>query len=246
MTNFKQKIDFSKKVIRDAIEKYPKIGVACSFGKDSMVIAHLAREVDKNIPIFSVMTIYKPTETLKYLVEANQKMNLGVKVYIVADEVPQILKDAGIETVLLPTKNFKEALEKSQKEQGKMLYDIEPDSCCNFLKVEPIKEALKNFDAWIAGLRRSEGETRADLDYIIHKGNIVKINPILDFNELDVWRYLALYQIPSNPLYKEGYRSLGCAPCSKIVADDEKERAGRWLGTNKCGGECGIHSKLLK
>ena len=68
---------------------------------------------------------------------------------------------------------------------------------------------------------------------------------ILIWKEREVWQYLALYNVPVNQLYGEGYRSLGCAPCTKITNEDN-ERAGRWIGTSKCGGECGIHTRPLK
>ena len=246
MSNFLDKIEHSKKIIKEAVEKYPKIAVACSFGKDSMVALHLAREVDKNIPVFAVMTVFKPPETLNYLVEMNKVMDLRIKVYIVADEVPQILKEGEIETSLLPTEDFKKRWEQNKEEKGKLLYETDPDACCHLLKVEPTKEAVKGLDAWVTGLRKSEGYTRGDYKEVEVRGGLVKINPILDWGELDIWRYLALYQIPVNPLYKKGYRSLGCSPCTKIVDESEPERAGRWQGTSKCGGECGIHTKTLK
>ena len=74
---------------------------------------------------------------------------------------------------------------------------------------------------------------------------LIKLNPILLFKEREVWQYLALYNVKSNPLYGAGYRSLGCSPCTLITTDDN-ERAGRWLNTSKCGGECGIHTQPLK
>jgi len=74
------------------------------------------------------------------------------------------------------------------------------------------------------------------------KGTITKVNPILDWYEVDIWKYMAIHEIPVHPWYAMGYRSLGCAPCTHLVDDDETERAGRWLGTSKCGGECGIHT----
>jgi phosphoadenosine phosphosulfate reductase len=73
---------------------------------------------------------------------------------------------------------------------------------------------------------------------------LIKLNPILIWYEREIWQYLALNNVPVNPLYNEGYRSLGCAPCTKI-AQGVDERAGRWIGTSKCGGECGIHTKPL-
>ncbi len=74
----------------------------------------------------------------------------------------------------------------------------------------------------------------------------MKINPILDWSEVDIWRYTAIFGIPVNPAYRNGYRSLGCAPCTYLGKDSDTERAGRWHGTNKCGGECGIHTMHKK
>jgi len=98
-----EKIEHAKKLIEDAIRSYPRIAVACSFGKDSMVTIHLAREVDPNIKIFSIMTQYKPKETFDYLKKMNKKMNLGTTVYMVADSIPEALRDGSLEVILLPT-----------------------------------------------------------------------------------------------------------------------------------------------
>ena len=72
----------------------------------------------------------------------------------------------------------------------------------------------------------------------------MKINPILEWTEADVWRYIACNNIPVHEWYKRGYRSLGCEPCTSLIGDDEPERAGRWRGTSKEGGECGIHTMI--
>lgn len=246
MTKFLDKINHSKKIIEKAVNKYKNIAVACSFGKDSMVIVHLAKEVMPKIPVFYIATIYKPPETLKYAVKMNQEMNLNIKVYLVAKEVPLIFKNSGIEVILLPVQEFEKTSKKSKEDHKKPLYVTDPDFCCQLLKVEPTKVAVKNLDAWITGLRKTEGWTRANYQEIEIKNNLVKINPILEWTELDVWRYLNSNQIAPNPLYAKGYRSLGCAVCTKITSDDQHERAGRWQSTSKCGGECGIHTKQLK
>jgi len=74
---------------------------------------------------------------------------------------------------------------------------------------------------------------------------LIKLNPILIWRGREIWQHLAVNNVDVNPLYAEGYRSLGCAPCTKISADPN-ERAGRWIGTSKCGGERGIHTRPLK
>ena len=119
--------------------------------------------------------------------------------------------------------------------------------CCGKPKVDATKLAVKEVDAWISGVRKTEGITRSDFKYVETVNGLVKINPILEFTELDIWRYLALNNVPVNPKYKEGFRSLGCKYCSYPEVDEtETERAGRWKGTGKACGECGIHSQPLR
>lgn len=110
-----------------------------------------------------------------------------------------------------------------------------------------VKEALKNYDMWFSGIRLDEGFTRNDFKHIEERGGLVKVNPILDFTEKDIWRYIALNEIKVNPIYRKGYRSLSCKRCSAPEKNElETERAGRWVGTDSEGGECGIHTKSLR
>ncbi|MBK5114307.1 MAG: phosphoadenylyl-sulfate reductase [Candidatus Heimdallarchaeota archaeon] len=211
------KIDHAKQIISDAVKEYgDEVEVACSFGKDSMVVVHLALQVKPDIRIFSVMTPFKPQETFEYKDKMIQYYNLNIVEYMSKETVdPDLPK-------------------------------TDPDECCRILKVEPTKEAVKDLQAWICGLRNTEGRTRKDYKEIEEKGGLIKINPILNWTELDIWRYLAINSIPIHPFYARGYRSLGCEPCTKLINDDALEREGRWLGTSKCGGECGIHTQILK
>ncbi|MHA1631041.1 MAG: phosphoadenylyl-sulfate reductase [Candidatus Heimdallarchaeota archaeon] len=211
------KIEQAKKIIADALEKYgEKIAIACSFGKDSMVVVHLALQIKPDVQIFTVMTPFKPKETFEYKDKMIKHYQLNIKEYMSKEKIDPNL----------PYTN--------------------PDECCRILKVEPTKEAVKNLDAWICGLRNTEGRTRKNYQIIEEKNGLVKINPILNWTELDIWRYIAINKIPVHPYYARGYRSLGCEPCTKIVSDDALEREGRWIGTSKCGGECGIHTMSLK
>lgn len=238
------KIEHAKEIIERAIGDYPRIGIACSFGKDSMVVVDLARQIDPDIPIFSVMTRYKPEETFVYLKKMNERMNMNVTVYMVASSLPSILRDPSLDVRLLATDEFDEKAARVLAETGRPIYEEDPDECCRMLKVEPTKVAVKDLDAWICGLRNTEGRTRTDYQEIEEKGGLVKINPILTFTEADVWRYMATRGIEPHPWYSRGYRSLGCAPCSH--PGGKLERDGRWQGTSKCGGECGIHTQPLK
>ena len=119
--------------------------------------------------------------------------------------------------------------------------------CCGKSKIEATKKALAHLDAWISGVRNTEGISRLKFDFIENKQGIIKINPILRFTEKDIWRYLAVFGIPVNPIYQKGFRSLGCRLCSVPENNShEDERAGRWLGTIKNKGECGIHTQYLR
>ena len=243
-TTMEEKIERAKELITDAVSSYPRIAVACSFGKDSMVVVHIAREVDPNIKIFSVMTRFKPKETFDYLKVMNEKWNLGATVYMVADSVPEALRNGSLKVELLPAEEFNQKASQVEAESGLKLYETSPDECCRLLKVEPTKVAVRNLDAWITGLRCTEGQTRVDYQEIEEKGGLIKVNPILYFTEAEIWRYIATRDIQPHPWYGLGYRSLGCAPCS--APGGVLERDCRWIGTSKCGGECGIHTQQLK
>lgn len=238
------KVKHAKNLIEEAISNYPRLAVACSFGKDSMVTVHLAREVDPEIKIFAVMTQYKPRETFEYLRLMNGKQHLGTTVYIVADSIPEVLRNGSLEVILLPAEEFDRKASQVVAETGKEIYETDPDECCRLLKVDPTKVAVSKLDAWITGLRSTEGRTRVDYQEVEEKGGLIKINPILTFTETDIWKYMATRGIEPHPWYRKDYRSIGCAPCSN--PGGELERDGRWKDTSKCGGECGIHTQSLK
>ena len=215
--NFKQKVDRSLSLIEAAYKKWGDgLVVANSLGKDSVAVWDLAKKVNKKIKGFIVTTRFKPKETKQFMRE---------------------------EVARYPELQIFE----STKEIPDKLYLTHPDQCCDILKVEPTREAVKKMkvECWVTGLRCTEGRTRTDFKEVEERDKgLIKLNPILIWKEREVWQYLALYEVAVNPLYKEGYRSLGCAPCTKITMEDN-ERAGRWIGTSKCGGECGIHTRPL-
>ena len=215
--NFKEKVDRSLALIDEAYKKFGDgLVVANSLGKDSVAVWDLAKKVSPKIRGFIVTTRFKPEETIKF-------MNKTVVKY------PEL-------------EIFKSDIQIPDK-----LYATDPDKCCDLLKVAPTRQAIKEMKVkcWITGLRCTEGRTRTDYKEVEERDKgLIKLNPILIWKEREVWQYLALYQVPVNPLYGAGYRSLGCAPCTRITNEDN-ERSGRWIGTSKCGGECGIHTRPL-
>ena len=124
------------------------------------------------------------------------------------------------------------------------LYETDTDGCCAIRKVEPMARAVAGYDAWVSGVRRDQGPSRAALEVLeLHEADgreFVKVHPLAYWGRADVWRYLTDNGIPYNPLLDQGYSSLGCVPCTRRVAPGESERAGRWSGSGKT--ECGLHT----
>jgi phosphoadenosine phosphosulfate reductase len=127
-------------------------------------------------------------------------------------------------------------------EHGPRLYARDPDRCCALRKVEPLERALAPYTAWINGMRREEAPTRADIPVIGFdaKRAMVKISPLAAWTEQDVAAYITDHGVLTNPLFAEGYTSIGCAPCTRKPLAGEDARAGRWAGTAKT--ECGLHA----
>jgi phosphoadenosine phosphosulfate reductase len=124
---------------------------------------------------------------------------------------------------------------------GVRLYERNPDQCCALRKVMPLRAALKEYSAWVSGLRRDEAATRAEVRVVEwdESRSMIKINPIAAWTQDDVDRYIAENGILVNPLLFDGYGSIGCWPCTRRLKPGEDARAGRWAGTNKI--ECGLH-----
>ena len=216
--NFKEKVERSLGLIDEYYTKFgDSLVVANSLGKDSCAVWDLAKRVSPKIKGFIVTTRFKPEATREFMKET-------VKRY------PEL------------------EVYESNEEIEDNLYSTDPDKCCDILKVKPTRKAISEMNAkcWVTGLRCTEGRTRTDFQEVEERDKgLIKLNPILIWKEREIWQYLALYNVPVNPLYGEGYRSLGCLPCTQITTAED-ERAGRWVSTSKCGGECGIHTKPLK
>jgi phosphoadenosine phosphosulfate reductase len=114
--------------------------------------------------------------------------------------------------------------------------------CCQFRKVEPLKRAVSGKAAWLTSLKRSDGPTRANTPIVSWDATfgLVKVNPLATWTDDDISAYLADHELPVHPLVSQGYRSIGCAPTTRPVADGEDGRAGRWSGLDKT--ECGLHA----
>jgi phosphoadenosine phosphosulfate reductase len=182
------------------------------------VLAHLAGRVAPGIDVVFLDTGYHFVETIgtRDAVRATMPVNL---------------------LTITPVQSVAE----QDATHGKDLYKTDPDLCCQLRKVQPLVDALAEYDAWATGLRRAETHNRVIAPVVgwdARKGK-VKVSPLARWSDDDVERYIAQHGVLVNPLVFDGYPSIGCAPCTRRVAPGDDPRSGRWAGTNKT--ECGIH-----
>ena len=209
-----------QEILRWALDEFrPKIAITSSFQTESVVLLHMISEIDRNAKIFFLETGWHFPETITFKNEIIKQLGLTDVVDLKAD----------------PKKR-----ELFNQETGNKPYEVNPDYCCQINKVEPLDEALKDLDAWVSGIRRSQSETRKDIKIVEEYQNLYKINPLANVTSGDIWWYLKEHNLPKHPLFDKGYLSIGCWPCTRPVQPGDDERSGRWAGREKT--ECGIHT----
>jgi phosphoadenosine phosphosulfate reductase len=196
-----------------------EVAMATGFGAEGVALIDMLIAVNKRIPIFYLDTNVLFPETYRLRDQLEEKYGIRFIRY-----------------------NSTLTLEQQAERHGQHLWERDPDQCCNIRKMQPLKDALKNRSAWITAIRREQSPVRAHAGIIEwdKKFGLYKINPLAAWTKRDVWKYIAEQKIPYNPLYDQGYASIGCIYCTTPVADGEDERAGRWRGFQKT--ECGLHN----
>ena len=210
-----------QQILRWAVDEYlPDLTLASSFGGPSgMVLVDMIAEIEPRVEVFYLDTDFLFPET-----------------YETRD---RIIARYGIQPVGYKSKFTPE---QQAKQYGDELWLSDPDLCCDLRKVEPNARALEGKRAWIAGIRRDQGEARGDAPIVQwdEKFGLVKVLPLVNWLEADVWAYILKNDVPYNPLHDQSYPSIGCTYCTKAVAKGADPRSGRWEGTDKT--ECGIHT----
>ena len=193
------------------------LAVASSMGDE--VLVHLASRAAPGVDVIFLDTGYHFAETI------------GTR------DAVQATHDVTVRT-LLPLMT----LDEQAQEHGADLFARDPDRCCAIRKVEPLERGLADYAAWATGMRREDAPTRADIDVVgwDTKRTMVKLNPLAAWTQVDLDGYVEEQGVLMNPLRQIGYRSIGCSPCTRPVAEGEDPRAGRWAGTGKI--ECGLHA----
>jgi phosphoadenosine phosphosulfate reductase len=219
----------TEEVLKWAWERFGKrAAIGTSFQGAGLVMMHLAKQSGIQFPVFTLDPglLFPETVALKKRLED-----------FFGFQIESIVPDL--------------TLEQQADAQGPELWKREPDLCCTMRKVLPLRGKLADLDCWITGLRRQQSDTRSGIGiielYAFDESagrDIVKLNPMANWSREAVWNYIKEHKIPYNPLHDQGYRSIGCQPCTNKTASGENERAGRWTGFNKV--ECGIHTFMSK
>ena len=206
-------------VLRQAVEDLLQddIAIVSSFGADSSVLLHMVSQVDRNLPVYFLETGKHFPETLQYVETLKARLELTNVRWLRPDP-----KDI------------------ARFDPKGDLWETDPDSCCHIRKTEPLDAEIAQFGGWVTGRKRYQTVERGVLPHFeLTSDDRIKVNPLAYFSDADVNAYKAEHGLPDHPLFAKGYKSIGCAPCTTIVAEGEDPRAGRWRGLNKK--ECGIH-----
>ncbi|NOU92912.1 phosphoadenylyl-sulfate reductase [Paenibacillus sp. LMG 31456] len=201
-----------------AVEQFPNITLACSFGAEDVVLVDMIQKISPKSDIFYLDTNVHFQETLETRDRLQQHYGL---------EFVQVLP--------------KLTLDEQASQFGEELWKSNANQCCNIRKVDPLTDILKNYDAWITGIRRDQAPTRANAKKVEYdvKFGLVKFNPLASWTSEDVWAYIRNNNVIYNPLHDNHYPSIGCSHCTRQVMPGEDPRAGRWAGNEKT--ECGLH-----
>lgn len=193
------------------------LAIVSSFGADSAVLLHLVAQVDPSLPVYFLETGKHFAETLDYVETLKKHLGL-INVHAIHPNSEDV-------------KRF---------DPNGDLWETDPDSCCHIRKTEPLEPITEQYGGWVTGRKRFQTKERGVLPHFeLTSDDRIKVNPLAYFNDADVNQYKIDHGLPEHPLFAKGYKSIGCAPCTSVVAEGEDPRAGRWRGLNKK--ECGIH-----
>lgn len=194
-----------------------KVAVTSSFGAESAVLLDLVAQVDPSIPVVFLDTGELFDETLEYRYRLERQ--LGLTNVVVVRPASEDLTEA------------------------EDLWRTDHDRCCYLRKVLPLARAVEGYAALIDGRKQAHGFDRQALSTVQAAGDVVKISPLANWSEDDVQKAFVARRLPTHPLVEQGYRSIGCWPCTRPTKPGESARAGRWAGSAKT--ECGIHTLVL-
>ena len=221
-----------QEIVTAALKKFGQDCAIAFSGAEDVALIQLA--VDSGLPfsVFCLDTGRLHQETLEFIQDVQNHYDVTIK---------RMNPDA---------ENLKSFVE----EKGLFSFFVDGHKeCCGVRKVEPLRRALRTKAAWITGQRKDQSATRIELDPIEKdnafegkNGMLLKFNPLSDWTSDQVWSFLREKNAPTNPLHDQGYRSIGCEPCTRPTRPDQHEREGRWWWEDEFKKECGLHLTTAK
>ncbi len=226
--NEQLKDNSAKEILKYFINNYKnEICFASSLGAEDQIITEMIFSIDKTTEIFTLDTGRLFQETYDLYDQTRSKYKIDIKILFPDNEqIEEMVNKYGLNL-------FYKSIEKRK-------------ICCQVRKIEPLKKALLGKKFWITGLRNEQSDTRINNKIIEYDdiNDLIKINPLINWSEKDVWDYINKKNIPYNPLHDKGFKSIGCQPCTRAVKSGEDSRAGRWWWENQGKRECGLHVKF--
>ena len=203
-----------------------KIIQASSMGAEDQVLTDMITRIDRSTRIFTLDTGRLYQETYDLIQHTNEEYGIAIEVFFPDyKKVQKMVMEKGINLFYKSIENRK--------------------MCCNLRKNESTKRALKGMDVWICGLRKDQTVTRffnKRVEWDEQHG-LIKLNPIINWTEKQVWEYIHEKDVPYNVLHDKGFASIGCKPCTRAIQPGEDSRAGRWWWENYEHKECGLHNR---
>ncbi|MCI1247236.1 MAG: phosphoadenylyl-sulfate reductase [Prevotella sp.] len=217
----------AEEVVRYFLDAFQgRIALSSSLSIEDQVLTDIIVKENPSSRIFTLDTGRLFPETYQLIDRTNLTYNIKIEVFFPDyREVQRMVREEGINL-------FYQSIESRHR-------------CCQIRKLEPLHRAMQGLDAWICGLRRQQSITRKDMQLVewddIHQ--LIKVNPLINWDEDEVWAYIRKHHVPYNKLQDQNYPSIGCEPCTRAVKPGEDIRAGRWWWESPDHRECGLHQK---
>ncbi|MFL0808930.1 MAG: phosphoadenylyl-sulfate reductase [Agarilytica sp.] len=219
-------------ILEHALGEYDNIAISFS-GAEDVVLVDMAAKIKANISVFSLDTGRLHAETYQFIEKVRKHYNIDIDVLFPdAQAVQTLVKEKGLYS----------------------FYEDMHQECCGIRKVGPLRKHLLTLDAWITGQRKDQSPgTRAQIPVIQNdrafsrpNEHLVKFNPLVNWTSEQVWQYIRENDVPYNTLHDQGFKSIGCEPCTKATNPGQHERVGRWWWEEATKKECGLHSSNTK
>lgn len=214
-------------MLRHFMEIYgDRIALSSSLSAEDQALTDMMLGINPQARIFSLDTGRLFPETYALLDKTN--LHYGIKIEVFCPQTEALQEMVNTQGINL----FYESIEKRH-------------FCCQVRKLEPLSRAFHTLDAWVCGLRRGQSVTRNDMRRVEwdERHGLLKINPLIDWSEEQVWAYVREHRVPYNKLHDQGFPSIGCQPCTRAVKPGEDIRSGRWWWEDPQHRECGLHIK---